>query len=392
MSSENKTPNLELNQWNGNEYPKRTDFIEDNKKIDEAYKELKDIVKNGGKVSSVNGKIGDVILKAEDIKTINNKTIEKSFNDIESRMATKEDLNNIKIPEVLVKNVNGKIGDVVLKAEDIKGNNNKNVEENLNKISSEIGDINKNIGNINASSLPLELRGKSLAEQTKILYNKQPDNIPDEITIFISANGNDSNDGKEKSRPVKSWARVQQLIPPFFTGKLLLQICAGGVVNLSEISGLNYKLCILSPYPDQGVISPLAIENCIYVKLYNIAIQVPSNAYHAISSSNNREVIVNKITVKGASPAFGFYIESSYAGFYNLEDCNFGTCLGDVINFSRADGPIMAVIKDINGTAMYGISTKVGIYLLYGTRPTGTKASLSMGYLSQVYKGDKEWS
>ncbi|GEM_PF-1665386 len=392
MSSENKTPNLELNQWTGNEYPKRTDFIEDNKKVDEAYKELKDIVKNGGKVSSVNGKIGDVILKAEDIKTSNNKTIEKNFSDIESKMATKEDLNNIKIPEVLVKNVNGKIGDVVLKAEDIKGTNNKNVEENLNKISSEIGDINKNIGNINASSLPSELRGKSLTEQTKFLYNKQPDNMPDEIIIFISANGNDNNDGKDKSRPVKSWARIQQLIPPFFTGKLWINICAGGVVNLPEISDLNYKLYILSPYPDQGVVSPLSIGNCIYVKLYNISIQVPSNAYHAISSSNNREFIVNKITVKGASPHFGFYINSSYSGFYNLENCNFGTCLGDVINFSRSDGPIMAVLKDINGTAMYGISTKAGIYLLDGTRPTGTKASLSMGYLSQVYKGDKEWS
>lgn len=79
MSSENKTPNLELNQWSGNEYPKRTDFIEDNKKIDEAYKELKDNIKNGGKVSSVNNKIGDVILKAEDIKTNLGATVESQM-------------------------------------------------------------------------------------------------------------------------------------------------------------------------------------------------------------------------------------------------------------------------------------------------------------------------
>ncbi len=32
MPSENKTRNLQLNQWKGNEYPKRTDFIEDNNK------------------------------------------------------------------------------------------------------------------------------------------------------------------------------------------------------------------------------------------------------------------------------------------------------------------------------------------------------------------------
>lgn len=41
MPSKNKTPNLELNQWLGNEYVKRTDFNEDNKKIDEAYEKLK---------------------------------------------------------------------------------------------------------------------------------------------------------------------------------------------------------------------------------------------------------------------------------------------------------------------------------------------------------------
>lgn len=82
MSSENKTPNLELNQWNGNEYPKRIDFIEDNKKIDEAYKELKDSIKDGGKVSSVNGKIRDVILKAEDIKTGAGTTVENKLNEL----------------------------------------------------------------------------------------------------------------------------------------------------------------------------------------------------------------------------------------------------------------------------------------------------------------------
>jgi hypothetical protein len=36
MPSANKTPNYELNQWQGNEYPKRQDFVEDNEKIDAA--------------------------------------------------------------------------------------------------------------------------------------------------------------------------------------------------------------------------------------------------------------------------------------------------------------------------------------------------------------------
>lgn len=36
MPSENKTPNYGLNQWQGNEYVKREDFVDDNAKIDAA--------------------------------------------------------------------------------------------------------------------------------------------------------------------------------------------------------------------------------------------------------------------------------------------------------------------------------------------------------------------
>lgn len=36
MPSQNKTPYLSLNQWEGNEYPKRIDFVDDNLKIDTA--------------------------------------------------------------------------------------------------------------------------------------------------------------------------------------------------------------------------------------------------------------------------------------------------------------------------------------------------------------------
>ncbi|WP_461612618.1 type II toxin-antitoxin system RelE/ParE family toxin [Clostridium sp. Marseille-QA1073] len=95
MSSENKTPNLQLNQWKGNEYPKRADFIDDNKKIDEAYKELKDSIKNGGKVSSVNGKIGDVILKAEDIKTESGDTVQSQMAEMTQQRKIYEELKNM---------------------------------------------------------------------------------------------------------------------------------------------------------------------------------------------------------------------------------------------------------------------------------------------------------
>ncbi|MCF6466334.1 hypothetical protein [Clostridium sp. Cult2] len=43
MPSEIKTPNIGLNQWQGNEYPKRQDFVDDNLKIDTEIGNLKNI-------------------------------------------------------------------------------------------------------------------------------------------------------------------------------------------------------------------------------------------------------------------------------------------------------------------------------------------------------------
>ena len=45
MPSENKTPNIGLNQWQGNEYPKRQDFVDDNLLIDTKIKENADNIK-----------------------------------------------------------------------------------------------------------------------------------------------------------------------------------------------------------------------------------------------------------------------------------------------------------------------------------------------------------
>ena len=42
MPSENKTPNYGLNQWQGNEYPKRQDFVDDNATIDAQMKDNED--------------------------------------------------------------------------------------------------------------------------------------------------------------------------------------------------------------------------------------------------------------------------------------------------------------------------------------------------------------
>ena len=46
MPSSKKTPNIGLNDWTGNEYVKRQDFVDDNLKIDTEIGELKESIKN----------------------------------------------------------------------------------------------------------------------------------------------------------------------------------------------------------------------------------------------------------------------------------------------------------------------------------------------------------
>ncbi|WP_283591347.1 phage tail protein [Clostridium butanoliproducens] len=67
-------------------------------------------------------------------------------------MATKKDIetldNKIKNIKIPVTKVNNKLGDVTLKAEDIKANNDKTIEENLLEVTSQMADITKQVESI----------------------------------------------------------------------------------------------------------------------------------------------------------------------------------------------------------------------------------------------------
>ncbi|QZY55103.1 hypothetical protein [Crassaminicella profunda] len=54
MPSKNKTEYLGLNQWEGNEYPKRTDFVEDHVKIDNVVKDLVEGTVQNEKLKTIN--------------------------------------------------------------------------------------------------------------------------------------------------------------------------------------------------------------------------------------------------------------------------------------------------------------------------------------------------
>lgn len=90
MPSENKTKNLSLNQWQGNEYAKRQDFVDDNKKIDDAIGDVKshleDIMKKINEIDSMKNlsvecieKDSEGIFKTVQWKDSKNKLIKKSL-------------------------------------------------------------------------------------------------------------------------------------------------------------------------------------------------------------------------------------------------------------------------------------------------------------------------
>ncbi|GAA0122263.1 hypothetical protein UT300018_15790 [Clostridium faecium] len=87
-------------------------------------------------------------------------------------MATKKDIetldNKIKNIKIPVTKVNNKLGDVTLKAEDIKANNDKTIEENLLEVTSQMAEITKEIENIDLSANKVKLNKISGMNATEV--------------------------------------------------------------------------------------------------------------------------------------------------------------------------------------------------------------------------------
>lgn len=70
MPSKNRTEYLGLNQWEGNEYPKRSDFVEDNAKIDQALKGVNQKIMSHQAEKATESVLGHVKVDGETIKAI----------------------------------------------------------------------------------------------------------------------------------------------------------------------------------------------------------------------------------------------------------------------------------------------------------------------------------
>lgn len=101
--SENKTPFAGLNQWEGNEYPKRVDFVDDNEKIDTALRildetkagagelgDLADVITDGlAGISTELGDVGNIVTQVDTKVT----DVQTSANDIKGKIGTPGDVN-----------------------------------------------------------------------------------------------------------------------------------------------------------------------------------------------------------------------------------------------------------------------------------------------------------
>lgn len=93
MPSQNKTPNYNLNQWEGTEYPLRTDFNDDNAKIDAALGRINQNLdkmaqfKNGTgtfPASATSYQVDDAFITASTFVTIAPTSAKENFWDVDS--------------------------------------------------------------------------------------------------------------------------------------------------------------------------------------------------------------------------------------------------------------------------------------------------------------------
>lgn len=97
MPSAKKTPNIQLNQWVGEEYVKRQDFVDDNLKIDTEIGKLKESIKN---IDLVDSKVK--------VTDLNNKftatTLDKVLDEIDDKIVdTNDKVDNIDLAANKVK-------------------------------------------------------------------------------------------------------------------------------------------------------------------------------------------------------------------------------------------------------------------------------------------------
>lgn len=123
-------------------------------------------------------------------------------------LATKKDLENIKFP---VKSVNAKTGDIVLKAQDIKANDDKTVEEKLEEHSTQMADLDTKVETHKAETATLIKIKKDVVilatgwiDDTLVsgfwIYNIEDEDIDEKTMVDVNIDLNDL----EKAESIKS--------------------------------------------------------------------------------------------------------------------------------------------------------------------------------------------
>lgn len=150
MPSANKTPNINLSQWAGNEYVKRQDFCDDNLIIDREVGELKT---NLGNKETLTTSSKDSLVDAVN-------ELDKEVGDITTLTTTKND-------------------NLVNAMNEVKALADKN--------KTDLGNTNTEVGKLKATYAEVTLEATSWSGQTYSLESAYPSNIYD-IEIELSGN------------------------------------------------------------------------------------------------------------------------------------------------------------------------------------------------------------
>lgn len=105
MPSTNKTPNIGLNQWLGNEYVKRQDFVDDNNIIDEEIGKIKKDMENmstDAKGTSYDSSTSE--LDAKNVQDAIDKVNAKAEANKTSILELKEEINGQRLKAIQINN------------------------------------------------------------------------------------------------------------------------------------------------------------------------------------------------------------------------------------------------------------------------------------------------
>lgn len=272
------------------------------------------------------------------------------------------DVKNVPLNEIgKVKSVNGKDGEVVLNASDIKTSREKSIEQ-------ELTDTRTVLLNLTTNKLDEGIFNdfkEDTEQRLDAIYREDTKSI---MLYVDGVNGLDSNSGLSKSHPLltleKAFANIPTVHPNVYI-EIIGDIQIKNDITLYNKfgNGLNLKLYSNNGSSIKGTKKELYFDNIAWITISDL---IMDNVI--VSSRLSSYVDVTKVTFKKQSFAVCAYM----GGHVNVSNCTFENVSSACI---YACGGVIHSSDNV-GTAKFGlIAREGGVISKQGTQPTGTTAN-----------------